>query len=51
MNQTIDYVGVEAYPVSVEEVVLMNYVAELNAENERPFSKKCMNAIGKKKLF
>ena len=34
-NQTIDYVGVEAYPVLPEEVVSMNYVAELNAETER----------------
>jgi tRNA U34 5-methylaminomethyl-2-thiouridine-forming methyltransferase MnmC len=33
-NQTIDYVGVEAYPVSAEEVLSMNYVSELNAENE-----------------
>ncbi|MGM8361164.1 tRNA (5-methylaminomethyl-2-thiouridine)(34)-methyltransferase MnmD [Flavobacterium sp. ARAG 55.4] len=30
-KQTIDYTGVEAYPVSPEEVVLMNYVGELNA--------------------
>ncbi len=37
LNQSIDYVGVEAYPVSVEEVALMNYVSELNAENERAF--------------
>lgn len=34
LNQTIDYVGVEAYPVSAEEVFSMNYVQELNAENE-----------------
>lgn len=33
-NQIIDYVGVEAYPVSFEEVQQMNYVSELNAENE-----------------
>ena len=33
--QTIDYVGVEAYPISAEEVLQMNYVAELNAEKER----------------
>jgi tRNA U34 5-methylaminomethyl-2-thiouridine-forming methyltransferase MnmC len=33
-DQTIDYVGVEAYPISSEEVLLMNYVAELKAENE-----------------
>ncbi|MBE0391185.1 tRNA U34 5-methylaminomethyl-2-thiouridine-forming methyltransferase MnmC [Flavobacterium sp. 7E] len=31
MNQIIDYVGVEAYPISSEELVSMNYVAELNA--------------------
>ncbi len=34
-NQTIDYVGVEAYPISADEVLQMNYVSELNAENER----------------
>jgi tRNA U34 5-methylaminomethyl-2-thiouridine-forming methyltransferase MnmC len=35
--QTIDYVGVEAYPISDEEVLQMNYVTELDAEKERPF--------------
>ncbi|MTH15572.1 tRNA (5-methylaminomethyl-2-thiouridine)(34)-methyltransferase MnmD [Flavobacterium sp. LC2016-01] len=30
-QQTIDYVGVEAYPVNAEEVLAMNYVAELEA--------------------
>jgi tRNA U34 5-methylaminomethyl-2-thiouridine-forming methyltransferase MnmC len=34
-SQTIDYVGVEAYPISAEEVLQMNYVAELNAESEK----------------
>jgi tRNA U34 5-methylaminomethyl-2-thiouridine-forming methyltransferase MnmC len=34
LNQTIDYVGVEAYPVSAAEVLAMNYVAELNAGNK-----------------
>lgn len=34
LYQSIDYVGVEAYPVSAEEVLSMNYVAELNAETE-----------------
>ena len=34
LNQTIDYVGVEAYPVSADEVLSMNYVEELNATNE-----------------
>jgi tRNA U34 5-methylaminomethyl-2-thiouridine-forming methyltransferase MnmC len=31
MNQKIDYVGVEAYPVSSEELAMMNYVEELGA--------------------
>ena len=34
--QTIDYVGVEAYPISAEEVLQMNYISELDAEKERP---------------
>ena len=40
LNQTIHYVGVEAYPVSLEEAASMNYVAELNAENERSIFEK-----------
>ncbi|OXB25138.1 SAM-dependent methyltransferase [Flavobacterium tructae] len=32
-QQQIDYVGVEAYPVDAKEVLEMNYVAELEAEN------------------
>ena len=34
LSQKIEYFGVEAYPVSADEVVSMNYVSELNAENE-----------------
>ena len=34
-NQTIHYVGVEAYPISIKEAASMNYVAELNVENQR----------------
>jgi tRNA U34 5-methylaminomethyl-2-thiouridine-forming methyltransferase MnmC len=34
-GQKIDYTGVEAYPVSVEEAEMMNYVSELNAESAR----------------
>lgn len=34
-NQVINYVGVEAYPVDVEEALQMNYVSELNASNEK----------------
>ncbi|OIQ20092.1 MAG: SAM-dependent methyltransferase [Flavobacterium sp. MedPE-SWcel] len=33
-NQLIHYTGVEAYPVAKDEVVQLNYVKELNAENE-----------------
>ena len=32
---SIDYVGVEAFPISIKEVQMMNYVEELKAENER----------------
>jgi tRNA U34 5-methylaminomethyl-2-thiouridine-forming methyltransferase MnmC len=39
-GQTIDYVGVEAYPVSAEEILSMNYIKELNAvESEAIFEK------------
>ena len=34
MQQSIDYVGVEAYPISENEVISMNYVTELNATEE-----------------
>ena len=30
-NQKIDYYGVEAYPISTDEISQMNYVSELNA--------------------
>lgn len=32
-GQSVDYVGVEAYPVAAEEVAQLNYVAALEAEN------------------
>jgi len=35
VNQTIDYVGVEAYPIQIEEALQMNYVSELNASIEK----------------
>ena len=31
LQQSIDYVGVEAYPVLLDEALQMNYVSELNA--------------------
>ena len=40
LNQTIDYVGVEAYPIAAEEVLQMNYVTELDAESNRAVFKK-----------
>ena len=40
LNQKIDYFGVEAYPVSANELLSMNYVTELNAENESTIFKK-----------
>lgn len=33
--QNIHYVGVEAYPISAQEVLQMNYVSELDAEKKR----------------
>lgn len=43
LNQTINYVGVEAYPVSALEILSMNYVSELNAEKERTIFEKMHN--------
>jgi len=39
-NRSINYVGVEAYPVSFEEVEQMNYVSELDAEKDAEIFKK-----------
>lgn len=36
LNLEIDYVGVEAYPVSFEEIGKLNYVSELNSEAFEP---------------
>ena len=35
-NQIIDYVGVEAYPISADELLSMNYVKELDAVKYQP---------------
>lgn len=43
LGQTINYVGVEGYPVSAEEVLSMNYVSELNAESESEIFEKMHN--------
>ncbi len=34
-KEKVNYVGVEAYPVPKEEIILMNYVSELKAENHQ----------------
>lgn len=39
-TQSIEYVGVEAYPVSFEEVEQMNYVSELDAETQSEIFKR-----------
>ncbi len=35
IRQKINYVGVEAYPVSVKEIALLNYVEQLSAQNNQ----------------
>ncbi|MFT5715428.1 MAG: tRNA U34 5-methylaminomethyl-2-thiouridine-forming methyltransferase MnmC [Flavobacterium sp.] len=35
MKQSIEYVGVEAYPISSAELISMNYVEELNANDDK----------------
>ena len=50
VNQTIDYVGVEAYPVSPEEVLSMNYVQELNAISESTIFKKMHDSNWEEKI-
>jgi tRNA U34 5-methylaminomethyl-2-thiouridine-forming methyltransferase MnmC len=44
LGQTIDYVGVEAYPISEEELQSMNYPEELNALDSKPIFDK-MHAL------
>jgi tRNA U34 5-methylaminomethyl-2-thiouridine-forming methyltransferase MnmC len=48
-NQTIDYVGVEAYPVAIEEALQMNYVKELNANEEVAIFKNMHESIWEEK--
>ncbi|WP_271406731.1 tRNA (5-methylaminomethyl-2-thiouridine)(34)-methyltransferase MnmD [Tenacibaculum soleae] len=43
-NKIINYVGVEAYPVSNTELVELNYVTELNAAEQQPVFNK-MHAL------
>lgn len=43
-NQSIYYVGVEAYPVSFEEVAQMNYISELDAKKDAAIFQKMHHA-------
>lgn len=49
-NQTIDYVGVEAYPVAVVEALQMNYVKELNATEEATIFQNMHESIWEEKI-
>lgn len=49
-NQNIDYVGVEAYPVAIEEALQMNYVKELNSNQEAIIFKNMHEAIWEEKV-
>lgn len=50
MQQTIDYIGVEAYPISADEVLNMNYVAELDAMQESSVFNKMHESDWEKKI-
>ena len=50
-NQTIDYVGIEAYPVAAEEVLQMNYVTALNAKKESEVFKKMHESLWEEKII
>ena len=49
-TQIIDYVGVEAYPVSHEEVLQMNYVSELNALQHKAIFEKMHDSKWEEKI-
>ncbi|MDO6812952.1 tRNA (5-methylaminomethyl-2-thiouridine)(34)-methyltransferase MnmD [Tenacibaculum soleae] len=48
-NKTINYVGVEAYPVSNTELVRLNYVTELNVVEQQPIFNKMHTISWKEK--
>jgi tRNA U34 5-methylaminomethyl-2-thiouridine-forming methyltransferase MnmC len=50
-NQKINYVGVEGYPVSLQEAAMMNYVAELDAENHRDVFEKLHQCLWEEPIF
>ena len=50
MGQNIQYVGVEAYPISADELVAMNYVAELDALESKAVFDKMHQAVWEEKV-
>ena len=50
LSQKIDYVGVEAYPVSSNEAFLMNYVNQLNAQEYQAIFNKIHNCNWEEKI-
>ncbi len=50
LNQIIDYVGIEAYPVDDSEIKLMNYVTELQAQNHEDIFYKMHNSNWEEKI-
>lgn len=48
-NQPIDYCGVDAYPISADEIAAMNYVSELDAISENAIFKAMHSCIWEKK--
>ena len=51
LNQKIDYYGIEAYPVIAAEVLQMNYVTALNAENNKAIFKKMHESDWEQKII
>jgi tRNA U34 5-methylaminomethyl-2-thiouridine-forming methyltransferase MnmC len=49
LGQTIDYVGVEAYPVSPDEVLSMNYIEELKVPESEVIFEKMHKSIWEEK--
>ncbi len=47
---TTDYVGVEAYPISDDEVKMMNYVSELKAEESRQIFDKMHSCLWEEQI-
>jgi tRNA U34 5-methylaminomethyl-2-thiouridine-forming methyltransferase MnmC len=51
LNQTINYVGVEAYPVQASEVLAMNYVTELKATEQQIIFDKIHESVWNEKVI